>query len=71
MFDFFSPQLPFAHTIINLQWDAEDPSNRDKWSVQHGMIKHLQPPYVYHVLKGDRDGFVKALEYAASHPIAR
>jgi hypothetical protein len=74
-----------------LQWDAEDPLNRDKWSgelgcnlsiverteaavigvVQHGMIKHLDPPYVYHVFKGDRDGFVKAIKDAVSHPIER
>ncbi|KAJ7077202.1 hypothetical protein C8R43DRAFT_1053748 [Mycena crocata] len=59
--------VPFLNPI--LQWDAADPSNRDKWSVQHGMIKHLDPPYVYHVFKGDGDGFVKAIQEAVAHPI--
>jgi len=56
---------------MGVQWDAAEPENRDKWSVQHGMIKHLNPPYVYHVFKGDHDGFVDAIKDAVSHPIER
>ncbi|KAJ7512749.1 hypothetical protein B0H11DRAFT_1947220 [Mycena galericulata] len=59
--------VPFINPVTD--WDAADPLNRDKWSVQHGMLKHLQPPYVYHVFKGDRDGFVDAIKQAVEHPI--
>ncbi|KAJ7666149.1 hypothetical protein DFH06DRAFT_984681 [Mycena polygramma] len=59
--------VPFINPITD--WDRSDPLNRNKWSVQHGMLKHLDPPYVYHVYKGDRDGFVKAIADAVSHPI--
>ncbi|KAJ6595853.1 hypothetical protein DFH09DRAFT_1244474 [Mycena vulgaris] len=59
--------VPFINPVM--EWDAAEPENRDKWSVQHGMIKHLNPPYVYHVFKGDHDGFVKAVKDAVSHPI--
>ncbi|KAF7360324.1 hypothetical protein MVEN_00761900 [Mycena venus] len=61
--------VPFVNPIHD--WDAADPLNRNKWTVQHDMIKHLDPPYVYHVYKGDRDGFVKAIEDAVAHPIER
>ncbi|KAJ7740045.1 hypothetical protein DFH07DRAFT_751970 [Mycena maculata] len=59
--------VPFINPVMD--WDVGDPLNRDKWSVQHGMLKHLEPPYVYHVFKGDRDGFVKAVKDAVAHPI--
>ncbi|KAF7360328.1 hypothetical protein MVEN_00762300 [Mycena venus] len=59
--------VPFINPIT--EWDAAEPLNRDKWSVQHGMMKHLHPPYVYHVYKGDRNGFVNAIKEAVAHPI--
>ncbi|KAJ7269852.1 hypothetical protein C8J57DRAFT_1323726 [Mycena rebaudengoi] len=59
--------VPFINPIGD--WDKSDPMNRDKWSVQHGMLKHLNPPHVYHVFKGDRDGFVNAVKDAVSRPI--
>ncbi|KAJ7485265.1 hypothetical protein FB451DRAFT_1127392 [Mycena latifolia] len=62
--------VPFINPVLEARsWDTTDPENRNKWSVQHGMIKHLDPPYVYHVFKGDRDGFVNAIKDAVSHPI--
>ncbi|KAJ7683009.1 hypothetical protein B0H17DRAFT_942269 [Mycena rosella] len=62
--------LCYGVPFIN-PWDAADPENRNKWSVQHGMMKHLDPPYVYHVFKGNREGFVNAVKDAVSHPIQR
>ncbi|KAJ7033664.1 hypothetical protein C8F04DRAFT_1210791 [Mycena alexandri] len=59
--------VPFINPIFD--WDSKDPQNRNKWNVQHGMMKHLDPPYVYHVFRGDRDGFVKAIKDAVEHPI--
>ncbi|KAJ6514755.1 hypothetical protein DFH09DRAFT_1431571 [Mycena vulgaris] len=59
--------VPFINPI--LEWDEHDPTNRDKWSAQHGLLKDLDPPYVYNVFKGDKDGFVKAIKDALTHPI--
>ncbi|KAJ7291724.1 hypothetical protein C8J57DRAFT_1588283 [Mycena rebaudengoi] len=61
--------VPFINPIRN--WDKRDPTNRDKWDVQHGMLKYLNPPYIYHVFKGDHDGFVNAVKDAVTHPIER
>jgi hypothetical protein len=35
------------------------------------MLKHLSAPYVYHVFKGDRAGFVQAISDAIANPIQR
>ncbi|KAF8187026.1 hypothetical protein K438DRAFT_1835497 [Mycena galopus ATCC 62051] len=59
--------VPFINPVV--AWDTGDPLNRNKWEAQHGMLKHLNPPYVYHVYKNDRDGFVNAIKEAVSHPI--
>lgn len=39
--------------------------------MQHGLLKLLDPPYVYNVQKGDQEGFVKAIQDAISNPIDR
>ncbi|KAJ7129176.1 hypothetical protein C8R44DRAFT_907351 [Mycena epipterygia] len=54
-----------------VQWDRTNPSDRTRWRTQHDMLRHLSPPYVYHVFKGDREGFVQAIKDAIDHPIQR
>ena len=53
------------------QWDREDRQDRTKWSTQHGMLKLLDPPFVYNVFKDDLDGFVDAISDAMLNPIER
>ncbi|KAJ7291570.1 hypothetical protein C8J57DRAFT_1458379 [Mycena rebaudengoi] len=36
---------------------------------RHGTLKYLDPPYVYNVFKGDKDGFLRAVADAIAHPI--
>jgi len=60
--------VPFLNPIKN-QWDVSDPSNRDKWDVQHGLLKLLDPPYVYNVRRGDKEGFLKAIKSALENPL--
>ncbi|KAJ7770987.1 hypothetical protein DFH07DRAFT_879501 [Mycena maculata] len=61
--------VPFLNPILD--WDRKDPMNRDKWIAQQGTLKDLDPPYVYNVFKGDKEGFMKAVEGAIAHPIQR
>jgi alcohol dehydrogenase YqhD (iron-dependent ADH family) len=53
------------------QWDKNDPTDKTRWNSQHDTLKHLDPPYVYNVFKGDKEGFVNAVVDASSHPIER
>ncbi|KAJ6597111.1 hypothetical protein DFH09DRAFT_1304868 [Mycena vulgaris] len=41
--------VPFINPVA--KWDPADPTNRDKWAVQHEMLKHLDPPYVLERMK--------------------
>ncbi|KAJ7693592.1 hypothetical protein B0H17DRAFT_1059112 [Mycena rosella] len=59
--------VPFINPISD--WDKKNPTDRTKWNTQHDMLKHLSPPHVYHVFKGDRDGFVNAIRDALANPI--
>ncbi|KAI0312911.1 hypothetical protein OF83DRAFT_1176177 [Amylostereum chailletii] len=59
--------VPFLNPIFN--WDRNDPTDRTKWDAQHGLAKYLDPPYVYNVFAGDREGFVNAVREAAENPI--
>ncbi|KAF7343153.1 hypothetical protein MVEN_01746000 [Mycena venus] len=59
--------VPFINPIMS--WDANNPSNRTRWSSQHDTLKELDPPYVYNVFKNDKEGFVNAVVEATSHPI--
>ncbi|KAF9513443.1 hypothetical protein BS47DRAFT_1372531 [Hydnum rufescens UP504] len=52
-------------------WDTKDPTNRNTWLAQHGLLKLLDPPYVYNVFSGDQKGFAKAIKDAIAHPIDR
>lgn len=54
-----------------LKWSPDDPTNRRYWDAQHGQLKWLDPPYVYNVFKGDKEGFVKAVKSAIENPIGR
>ncbi|KAJ6561447.1 hypothetical protein DFH09DRAFT_1364401 [Mycena vulgaris] len=56
-------------SLRSIQWDAARPTHRKAWRTQHDMLKHLSPPYVYHVLKNDRAAFVQAIKDALAHPI--
>jgi len=59
--------VPFLNAIK--QWDHSDPWNRDKWDIQHGLLKLLDPPYVYNVHTGDKKAFLKAIKGALENPL--
>ncbi|KAJ7122637.1 hypothetical protein C8R43DRAFT_1032170 [Mycena crocata] len=59
--------VPFINPIHH--WDANNPSDKTRWSSQHGELKYLDPPYVYNVFRGDKAGFVQAVAHAVAHPI--
>ncbi|KAF8306935.1 hypothetical protein DL93DRAFT_2088306 [Clavulina sp. PMI_390] len=59
--------VPFINPIWN--WDRSNPSDRAKWEVQHGLLKFLDPPYVYNVFKDDTAGLIKAIKAAVANPI--
>ncbi|KAJ6505244.1 hypothetical protein C8R45DRAFT_894550 [Mycena sanguinolenta] len=59
--------VPFINPIIN--WDRKNPTDRMRWDSQHNTLKHLDPPYVYNVFKGDKEGFVNAVVQATSRSI--
>ncbi|KAJ7485666.1 hypothetical protein FB451DRAFT_1554521 [Mycena latifolia] len=60
--------VPFINPIS--AWDKDNITDTTKWTTQHNMLKSLSPPYVYHVFKGDRVGFVNAIKDAIANPIA-
>ncbi|CAA7262774.1 unnamed protein product [Cyclocybe aegerita] len=55
--------VPFVNPIRN--WDRQDPWNKTKWHTQHPSLNGYDPPYVYHVHKGDYEGFIKAVKAAS------
>ncbi|KAJ7462127.1 hypothetical protein FB451DRAFT_1140209 [Mycena latifolia] len=59
--------IPFINPVKS--WDRANPSDRTKWHTQHNALKQFSAPYVYHVFKDDRAGFVQAVSDAKSHPI--
>ncbi|KAF8334197.1 uncharacterized protein EI90DRAFT_3051445 [Cantharellus anzutake] len=59
--------VPFLNAIKN--WNRLDPWNRDYWDIQHGLLKLLDPPYVYNVHSGDKEGFLKAIKGAMTNPL--
>ncbi|KAJ6560403.1 hypothetical protein B0H19DRAFT_853525, partial [Mycena capillaripes] len=59
--------VPFINPIR--QWDHEDPTNRDRWIAQQGSLKDFDPPYVYNVFAGDKEGFMRAIKDALANPI--
>jgi len=61
--------VPFINPILN--WDRNNPQDRKQWYVQHGLLKFLDPPFVYNVYKDDLNGFVKAVQDIIAHPIER
>lgn len=61
--------VPFINPI--LEWDHDNPTNRDEWYAQHLGLRYLDPPYVYNVFKGDNKGFIAAIESAKRNPIER
>lgn len=61
--------VPFINPV--LQWDEKNPDNRTSWWTQHNGLKFQKPPYVYHVKKGDINGFWEALRMAVDTPIER
>ncbi|KAJ6575597.1 hypothetical protein DFH09DRAFT_981160 [Mycena vulgaris] len=61
--------VPFINPI--LEWDIKNPENRSQWHTQHENLQFLDPPYVYNVFKGDRAGFVRAIQHAIERPIDR
>ncbi len=61
--------VPFINPILH--WDENHPEDREGWDSMHGLLKLLDPPYVYNVKRGDREGFAKAIKSAIEHPIDR
>ncbi|KAJ7181017.1 hypothetical protein C8R46DRAFT_1211303 [Mycena filopes] len=61
--------VPFINPLD--RWDEADPEDSTKWHGQHAFISMLGKPYVYSVRRGDRAGFVQAIQEALSNPIAR
>ncbi|KAF9068154.1 hypothetical protein BDP27DRAFT_1530086 [Rhodocollybia butyracea] len=61
--------VPFINPIMG--FDSNKPEDRTKWSTQHDGLKYQNPPYVYHVKKGDNEGFWQAVKEAVEHPIER
>jgi len=59
--------VPFINPIM--KWDKAHPEDRYKWSVQHGILKFWDPPYVYNVFKDDKKGFIDAIRSALDNPI--
>ncbi|KAJ7754375.1 hypothetical protein DFH07DRAFT_502101 [Mycena maculata] len=59
--------VPFINPIHH--WSADAPLDKTHWVSQHAALKHLDPPYVYNVFKGDKAGFVRAVVDAIAHPI--
>ncbi|KAJ6453778.1 hypothetical protein C8R45DRAFT_1112330 [Mycena sanguinolenta] len=59
--------VPFINPVLT--WDDNDPTNKTRWYAQHNTLKHLEPPFVYNVYRGDKEGFVNAVVKAASTPI--
>ncbi|KAJ3514354.1 hypothetical protein NLJ89_g2429 [Agrocybe chaxingu] len=47
----------------------QDPWNKMKWHAQHPSLNGYDPPYVYHVHKGDYEGFIKAVKAASTTEI--
>ncbi|KAL0952654.1 hypothetical protein HGRIS_006897 [Hohenbuehelia grisea] len=61
--------VPFINPVY--RWDKEDPENRHKWGAQHEGLRYEDPPYVYHVRKGDEKGLWAAVRQALDNPIER
>ncbi|EJT99494.1 hypothetical protein DACRYDRAFT_117734 [Dacryopinax primogenitus] len=61
--------VPFINPI--LRWDEKRPFHRESWVTQHDALKHLEPPFVYHVRKMDGEGLIKAVRAARGSPIGR
>ncbi|KZP09351.1 glycosyltransferase family 18 protein [Athelia psychrophila] len=61
--------VPFINPIMT--WDRNNPTDRTKWDGQHGLLKLLDPPFVYNVFAEDLDGFVAAIKGALENPIER
>ncbi|TFK41539.1 hypothetical protein BDQ12DRAFT_678154 [Crucibulum laeve] len=59
--------VPFLNPV--LQWDENDPWNKKKWYSQNPTIAEFDEPYVYHVHRGDYDGFINAIKKASTTPI--
>ncbi|KAF9006975.1 hypothetical protein BDQ17DRAFT_1351185 [Cyathus striatus] len=59
--------VPFIHPIRN--FDRNDPWNRQKWDVQHPVLKMLHEPYVYHAHKGNYTELIEAVRKATTTPI--
>ncbi|KAJ7770925.1 hypothetical protein DFH07DRAFT_735138 [Mycena maculata] len=55
--------VPFINPVV--QWDPDHPTDRSKWY----RLNEVSAPYVYHVFKSERDGFVNAIKDAIAHPI--
>lgn len=61
--------VPFINPILH--WDSEHPDDSNRWITQHDGLRGLRSPYVYHVHRGDAQGFWSAVSQAMDNPIDR
>ncbi|KAJ8503574.1 hypothetical protein ONZ45_g10738 [Pleurotus djamor] len=61
--------VPFINPVHS--WNPNEPDDRRQWFAQHNGLKFHDPPYVYHVKKGDEKGLWTAIESAVNTPIER
>ncbi|KAF8287377.1 hypothetical protein DL93DRAFT_2103646, partial [Clavulina sp. PMI_390] len=64
-----APSMIPDHCFTSFAMTLWATHNRAKWEVQHGLLKFLDPPYVYNVFKDNTAGLVKAIKAAVANPI--
>ncbi|WWD16534.1 hypothetical protein CI109_100961 [Kwoniella shandongensis] len=61
--------VPFINPIMG--WDKENPHDWTKWISQHNALRAIEPPFVYHVQKGNGTQLEAAFKAALENPIDR
>lgn len=61
--------VPFINPILD--WDPKNPDDRSKWETQQPTLRWYDPPFVYNVKKGDKQGFMDAIEASMKTGIPR
>ncbi|KAK8861557.1 hypothetical protein IAR55_002379 [Kwoniella newhampshirensis] len=61
--------VPFINPVM--YWDKENPHDWSKWITQHNALRAVEPPFVYHVQKGNGTQLEDAFRAALESPIDR
>ncbi|KAF7331672.1 hypothetical protein MKEN_00046900 [Mycena kentingensis (nom. inval.)] len=59
--------VPFINVVT--EWDESNWEDRMQWRSQHAFASLLDPPYVYNVRRGDKQGLIDAVKAALANPI--